>query len=60
MKPNFYILLGIVFLILTWLFTGLFRDDDKKTKIAKIENSMTGRKTTANCNQNMKSLPVLS
>jgi hypothetical protein len=28
MKANFYILPGIVFLILTWLFTGLFRDDE--------------------------------
>ena len=26
MKANFYIIIGIVFLILTWLFTGLFRD----------------------------------
>lgn len=28
MKFNFYILLAIVFLILTWLFVGLFRDEE--------------------------------
>lgn len=28
MKFNFYILFAIVFLIVTWLFTGIFRDDE--------------------------------
>lgn len=27
-RPNIYILLGTVFIILTWLFVGLFRDDE--------------------------------
>lgn len=27
-RPNIYILLGTVFLILTWLFVGLYRDDE--------------------------------
>jgi hypothetical protein len=28
MKPNFYLIVGIVFLMLAWLFTGIFRDDE--------------------------------
>ena len=27
-KPNLYILIGTVFILLTWLFVGLFRDDE--------------------------------
>ena len=27
-RPNIYILIGTVFLILTWLFVGLYRDDE--------------------------------
>jgi hypothetical protein len=27
-RPNIYILAGTIFLILTWLFVGLFRDDE--------------------------------
>jgi hypothetical protein len=27
-RPNIYIFIGIVFLILTWLFVGLYRDDE--------------------------------
>ena len=27
-RPNIYILLGTVFIIFTWLFVGLFRDDE--------------------------------
>lgn len=27
-KPNIYLIVGTVFIILTWLFVGLFRDDE--------------------------------
>jgi hypothetical protein len=27
-RPNIHIVIGIVFLILTWLFVGLYRDDE--------------------------------
>ena len=27
-KPNIYLIVGTVFLLLTWLFVGLFRDDE--------------------------------